>query len=226
MADDAGKRFVRGLISSGRGVTQAWVDALIEEKERKEAEKAERRQAQVDALRERNIESIIREREAPAERKGFALTPGQARFEFDEETGEFREVAKLPPKEAAEKPGRIFGGDPEGVFRETAKGIEQIVALPEKKKKTITAKQKLDLFKYYERLSKQEIDPQTFHPNPLLGINPDSAVTATLQRLGIEDPDEKQEFKTAKDVEDWVKDHPEDKELLNTPWYKAKKKKK
>lgn len=101
----AGERFLMGLVKSGRGISRAYVQALIDQERQEQREREEQRQARMDALQGRYMESRIakmQEQEEPKEKKGFALSAGQARYEWDEESKSFKEVAKLPAKEGKE----------------------------------------------------------------------------------------------------------------------------
>lgn len=64
-----GERFLKGLLASGRGISGAYVQSLIDWEKRKKAEEEERRQSRRDALYQQNVESLITEREEPKPEK-------------------------------------------------------------------------------------------------------------------------------------------------------------
>lgn len=99
------KNFVRGAAEGGYGVTNAILEGLRQEKERKALERLEKSRGIMDALNQARLDSMNKPK--PFEPKYTSYSPGST-VGYHDQSGKFIETAKIPDKpEKSEKPKEI-----------------------------------------------------------------------------------------------------------------------
>ena len=224
---DGNKRFIEGALETGSGITRALLQKSLMDYERQKAEEdaaikkeafglsnlltgaqTDLATAKAEELREPEPEKAITMEDLKVQALSALMgsDPDQAtRIMF--------------PEAFKDKAAKTFGGDPEGVYRQTAGGAEQIVAPFRKPTPDKSIIEPIDYMNMLIGLEGQVRDEDS----PFQGLSADSILTSLMGKSGARLPkdvdNEDPELDTAKKVEEYVRQNPGKEWLLKSKEY-------